>query len=248
MKISRRIFLGGVAASAATLLSFRTTGLNKLSPRPEVFLECTLLDLNSHCLLRESLKGYQAALAGEPNLVESLHESTRRYRFVIVPGLGSIDPAVAQKLSNLLKAGTHLLLESGAGFLSPAEFSVHQRMLRRYFGITVLPPSDLWSGKFADHSFLSARHECSEKKLNSHESIPYVNYVWPCDTKVRDFSRVIPVFSRAGDVIGRVGALPVALKKRVANGTLIFLGSPLGPALFSGDPEARSWLRLVAAP
>jgi hypothetical protein len=248
MKTSRRIFLGGVAASAATLLSFRTTGLNKLSPWREPILDCTLLDLNSHYLVRESVKGYQAALPGEHNLVETLHESTRRYRFVIVPALGSIDPAVAQKLSNLLKAGTHLLLESGAGFLSPAEFFVHQRILRRYFGVTVLPPSDLWPGKFADNFLFSARNGCSEKKLNSHKSIPYVNYAWPRDTKVRDFSRVIPVSSKAGDVIGRVGTLPVALKKRVANGTLIFLGSPLGPALFSGDPEARSWLRLVAAP
>lgn len=245
MKTSRRSFLGGVVSSATTLLPFRTTGLSKLGPWPEIFLNCALLDLNSHCLLRESLKGYQAALAGEHDLVESLHESTRRYRFVIVPGLGSIDPAVAQKLSNLLEAGTHLLLESGAGFLSPAEFSVHQRMLLHYFGVTVLPPWDLWPRQFADHSFLSASYGYSKKNLNIHESIPYVNYVWPRAIKVRDFSRVVPVSSRAGDVIGRVGVLPVALKKRVANGTLIFLGSPLGPALFSGDPEARSWLRLV---
>jgi hypothetical protein len=247
MKTSRRIFLGGVAASAATLLSFRTTRLHKLSPWREAFLDCTLLDLNSHYLLRESVKGYQAALPGEHNLVESLHESTCCYRFVIVPALGSIAPAVAQKLSNLLQAGTHLLLESGAGFLSPAEFSVHQRMLRRYFDVTVLPPSDLWSGKFADNLLFSSRYGCPEKKLNSHESIPYVNYVWPRYAKVRDFSRVIPVSSGEGDVIGRVGTLPVALKKRVANGTLIFLGSPLGPALFAGDPEARSWLRLVTS-
>jgi hypothetical protein len=120
-------------------------------------------------------------------------------------------------------------------------------MLRRYFGITVLPPVDLWSAELANRSSVSARHASLEKNLNRHESIPYVHYVWPCDMQVRDFSRVVPVSSRAGDVIGRVGALPVALKKRVANGTLIYLGSPLGPALFSGDPEARAWLRLVAA-
>ena len=99
MKTSRRIFLGGVAASAATLLSFRTTGLNKLSLWREAFSDCTLLDLNSHYLLRESVKGYQAALPGEHNLLETLLESTRRYRFVIVPALGLIDPAVADRKS-----------------------------------------------------------------------------------------------------------------------------------------------------
>jgi hypothetical protein len=243
MRISRRIFLGGVAA---TMLSFRTAGLNKLSPRSD-FLDCALLDLNSHCVLRESLKGYQATLADEHDLVESLPTPRCRYRLVIVPGLGSLDSALGQTLSNLLKAGTHILLESGAGFLNPADFVVHQRVLLRYFGVAVLPPLDLWSRGFANHPFLPAGYGCSEKDLRSRESIPYVNYVWPRETKVRDFSRAIPVSSRAADVIGRVGALPVALKKRMANGMLIFLGSPMGPALRSGDPEARSWLRLVAA-
>jgi hypothetical protein len=58
---------------------------------------------------------------------------------------------------------------------------------------------------------------------------------------------VIPVSAKVGDVIGTVGALPVALKRRMDKGILIFLGSPLGPALRAGDPEAGSWLRLVKA-
>jgi hypothetical protein len=245
MRVSRRVILGGLAA---TLLSLRTAGLSKPSSWSEDFVDCALLDLNSHCLLPESLKGYQAALAGQHNLVESFPESTCRYRFVIVPGLGLMDPALAQTLKNLLWAGTHLLLESGAGFLSPADFAVHQRFLLHYFDVSVLPPLDLWSGKLADRSFFSffpAGYECSEKQLTSRESIPYINYSWPRDTRVRDFSRVIPVSSKAGDIIGRVGAVPVALKKRMAGGMLIFIGSPLGPALRSGDLEARAWLRLI---
>jgi hypothetical protein len=244
MRISRRSILGGLAA---TLLSFRTDGLNKLSSRPEDFVDCALLDLNSHCVLRESLKGYRAALADDHHLVEYLPESTSRYRFVIVPGIGSMEPALAQTLSNLLNAGTHLLLESGAGFLSPADFAVHQRFLLRYFGVSVLAPLDLWSSKFVDHPFLPVGYGSPGKKPTSRESIPYVNYNWPGEISVRDFSRVIPVSPKDGEVIGRVGAVPVALKKRMASGTLIFLGSPLGPALRSGDPEARAWLRLVAA-
>jgi len=243
MRISRRSILGGLAA---TLLSFRTGGLNKLSPWREDLVDCALLDLCSHCVLRESLKGYRAALTDDHHLVEYFPESTSRYRFVIVPGIGSMDAALAQTLSNLLNAGTHLLLESGAGFLSPADFAVHQRFLLRYFGVSVLPPLDLWSGKSVDHTFLPVGYGYSGKQLTSHESIPYVTYNWPDEIRVRDFSRVIPVSPKDGDVIGRVGAVPVALKKRMASGTLIFLGSPLGPALRSGDPEARTWLRLVA--
>jgi hypothetical protein len=121
-------------------------------------------------------------------------------------------------------------------------------MLHRHFDITVGHPVDLWAEKSADDTLLrhgSARH--SSKKLDSHASFPYVTYLWPRETKVRDFSRVIPVSATNGDVIGKVGGLPVALKRRMAKGTLVFLGSPLGPALRAGDSEALSWLRLVAA-
>jgi len=158
-----------------------------------------------------------------------------------------MESGIAWTLSNLLRSGTHVLLESGAGFLSPAEFIGHQRVLDLYFDLAVRPPVDLWAGKSADDA--PPRHRAGQRpgdRPNSYASIPYVNYVWPSETKVRDFSRVIPLLTRAGDVIGKVGALPVALKRQTAKGTLIFLGSPLGPSLRAGDSEALSWLRLVA--
>ncbi len=249
MNLSRRDFLSTVTASAANLLSFQLSALDGLSCRPESELNCSVLDLKSHCALRESLQGYQAALAGEHHyLQDAISDSPCRCGVVIVPGLGPIEPTLAQALSELLKAGTHLLLESGAGFLSAAEFTAHQRMLHRYFDLTVEPPVALWSRNPTDDAFFSHRPGRHPKKeLGSHESIPYVNYVWPRKTKVRDFSRVIPVSAKVGDVIGTVGALPVALKRRMDKGILIFLGSPLGPALRAGDPEAGSWLRLVKA-
>src|SRR6266571_3700339 len=45
-----------------------------------------------------------------------------------------------------------------------------------------------------------------------------------------------------GEVIAWVDDLPVALKRPGGRGNLIFLGSPLGPALWAGDAEARRWL------
>src|SRR5262249_6740824 len=86
-----------------------------------------------------------------------------------------------------------------------------------------------------------------KRRLDSSGLSAYVDSVWPRETTVRDFSRVIPASSREADVIGRVRALPVALKKCMAKGVLICLGSPLGPALRAGDPEAQSWLKLVTA-
>src|SRR3984893_11390439 len=133
MNISRRHFLGGVTGCAATLWSFQPIDLDGIGWQPGRELDCVLLDLNSHCALRESLQGYQAALIGEHNLLLGARlNSRRRCRIAIVPGCGAMDPAIASTLSDLLEAGTHVLLESGAGFLGPAEFTVHQRMLHRH--------------------------------------------------------------------------------------------------------------------
>jgi hypothetical protein len=250
MNISRRHFLGTAAGSAATLWPFRTIGFDTSGSLPERDLDCALLDMNAHCILRESLQGYQAALGDQhTHFLEAGLSSKRRCRIAIVPGLGSVDAAIADTLSGLLEAGTHVLLESGAGFLNPAEFTIHQEMLHRYFNIEVASPVDLWPGKSADDPLLSLRPapHPRKRKLDRPEFVPYVNYSWPHETNVRDFSRAIPVSMREGDVIGKAGALPVALKRYTVGGMLIFLGSPLGPALLAGDPQARSWLRSVTA-
>jgi len=249
MNISRRHFVGVLTGAAVTLWSDRPIGLDTPGSRPARELDCLLLDLDTHCVLRESFEGYQAALAGEHNHIPEARLNSRSpCRIAIVPGLGPLDPATASALSGLLQAGTHVLLESGAGFSSRAEFTAHQRMLDRYFDIAVYPPVSLWPGQpFDDALFLHRSGRYPGKRLDRQESIPYVDYLWPRETKVRDFSRVIPVSARTGDVIGEVGGLPVALKRRMGKGTLIFLGSPMGPALRAGDPEARSWLLLVTA-
>jgi hypothetical protein len=193
------------------------------------------------------LLGYQGALANKQNyFTAAITDSQLRPGLIIVPALGLMTPTFAQTLLDLLAGGTHLLLESGAAFLSPPDFAAQQRILHRYFDLTVESPVNLWSRNSQDDlpsSHWPARQ--ARKNPPRLESTSYVNYIWPCETKVRDFSRAIPVSANVGDVIAKIGAVPVALKKRMRNGTLIFLGSPLGPALRAGDPEARSWLELV---
>ena len=244
MKVSRRDFLSTAAGSAATLASFRFNAWGRAAPRPNSDTDCILLDLKSHCFLRESLLGYQAALPAGHNCVpDALSDSPSRCRIVIVPGLGSMEAALAQTLSESVAAGAHLLLESGAAFATPAEFAAHQRILHRYFDLQVKAPVALWSTQAAEDASLSRRSGRHPKTDLARGSIPYVNYHWPRETKIRDFSRVVPVSPQSGDVIGTVGALPVALKRHTKGGTLIFLGCPLGPALRVGDAEAHSWLR-----
>jgi hypothetical protein len=238
-----------VCGATASLWSFQPTALDALASRPEDQFNCALLDLNSHCALPESFEGYRVALAGQHHRLAAAECNPRNpCRMAIVPGLGMIDAVTARTLTAFLRAGTKVLLESGAAFLRPGEFSNHQEMLHRHFDIAIDSPVNLWPSKPADEALLSnhrGRHR--RRKPSNSKSVPYLDYLWPRETKVRDFSQVIPVAAHGGDVIGRVGALPVALKRRVGKGRLIFLGSPMGPALGAGDLEAHQWLRSVIA-
>jgi hypothetical protein len=99
-------------------------------------------------------------------------------------------------------------------------------VLRDVFQVHVASPIDLWPEA-------------------SGSAIPYVDFTWPVAAKVRDFSSVVPLASRAGEIIARVNGLAVGLKRPFGRGNLIVLGSPLGPALWAGDIEARQWLRAV---
>jgi len=188
---------------------------------------CVILDPQAECALRESLIGYQAALGSSAIcLSDTASRQLRNCRTVVVPGLGILKSETALLLLDLLEAGAQVLLDSGAGFLSAKEFLAHQEMLERFFKVEVEARVDVWQGT---------------------EAIPYVHYEWPCEIMVRDFRWAIPVYGKRGEVIGTVKELPVALKKRVANGELVFLGSPLGPALRAGDLQAQAWLHSLAA-
>lgn len=138
-------------------------------------------------------------------------------RFYVVPGVGSVSEGVARRLSAFTHGGGWVVFESAAGF---GGFEDQRRMLARYFGIRILAPVDLWANGTA----------------------PYIDYRWPVRERVRDFSRVTPISAEDLEIIGSAGDLPVSGRR----GRLIFLGSPVGPALLAGDREAHSWFSALA--
>ena len=244
MKISRRRFLGSAIGSAAGL-SLHTSAWGKVSLDGQSELGCAVLDLKTECVLRESLDGYRAALAiDDHQILDMAADAQYHCRMIIIPGAGAISDASAQMLSHWLTRGGLILLESGAGFLSPADFAVHQNSLWRYFSVAIEPAINLWPAGLVDARF-SARTAQWEPLL--HNGVPYVNYVWPGEAIIRDYSRVIPVSEGSGEIIGRAQGVPVALKRHIGNGFIVFLGSPMGPALAAGDREAHSWLSWLAA-
>jgi hypothetical protein len=247
MRISRRDFLS-VAGAVATLVPLRSDGFRTSDPGPEFDVGCALIDLGDQCALRESLRGFQAALADKYHAASRTDlTSLGRCRFAVVPGVGMLDPPLAPALSGLLQSGTVLLLESGAGFLSAPKFAVHQAALHRYFDVAIDRPLDLWSDAVDDRPRGNRPRQPARNGRDECQRIPYVHYQWPTQTTVRDFSRAMPVSAGTGHVIGKIGDVPVAWKTRVGNGTLIVLGSPIGPSLGAGDSDARNWLHSVVA-
>lgn len=240
MKISRRRFLGTATGAAAGLVA-TVRGAANDSEAPAAGGR-VILDAEDGCGLRESLAGYQAALAGAGfRVVRAASDLIPQAATIVVPGCARLDPRLARALAGSLDRGGLVLLESAAGFSasdgSPA-FEVHRRELRASFGLEIEAPVDLWA-------------DCPAGR------VPYVDYSWPAAVKVRDFSRVLPLASRSqvgasatGEVIGWAGGWPVALRRpagRGGKGMLVFLGSPVGPALGAGDREARHWLRTLVA-
>ncbi len=218
MHMTRRSFLGYAAGAV-------TTGLRGLpGTRVAMRRPIVLLHLSQHAY--ESVAGYTGTLAKsgtrflhvEPALVP-------RCAVLIVPAAIHIGPAL-RAIVTCLADGATVILESGAAFADEADFRAHRAVLRDSLQVHVDAPVQLWTAG---------------------QRIPYVDYSWPHSAKIRDFSRVVPLARQPGEIIARVDGLPVCLKRRMGRGTLIFLGSPLGPALWAGDAEARQWL-LVSLP
>ena len=225
MNVTRRQFLTISGSAAFLSLEPRTRPSGQgLSGR-----DCLILDLKEHCSLPESLRGYQACLADlglHPVTVslEMLSKLLVQARQVIVPAAAAIEPAQARQLVSFLENGGSILLESGLAFVEPAIWDAQRRLFRAQLGLSIQPPVQL------------------RPSAEAHGCVPYVDYVWPWATKVRDFSRVVPVFAQRREVIAQVQGMSVGVRRKVGKGTITVLGSPLGPVLRAGDREARRWL------
>jgi hypothetical protein len=223
--ISRRKFLGVTVGAGASLLDPESRA-DKAWPRcTEKRALCGLADLQGSYLQRESFVGFRAALAGlGARPVVWTSDSPRHSHFIIVPAATTLDEVLARGLSIAMHDGASVLLESAAGFRAGENFEAARQTLLKHWGMAVGSPVILrGDGK-------------------SQGMAPYVDFSWPVAVKVRDFSRVVPVCAREDETIARVRGLRVGAKRKIAAGTLIFLGSLIGPSLGAGDREAQRWL------
>jgi hypothetical protein len=249
MKISRRNFVGAAGCAAAgALCTFPPLTLATAAgdSRSMRVLPCSLLDLKSNCVLPESLEGYRVALGGDHRSLSALDlDSLEVHRAIVVPAAGTIDSAALSAMSAALNSGATIVLESGAAFLSASEFATHRAVLAKHFEVSIGQPTEVWTSKSSTRTMQENSARLGKINQTGHDSVPYVTYHWPHETRVRDFSRAIPVSASSGRAIAHLGKIPVAWRKPVGDGTFVFLGSPMGPAMRAGDAEAAAWLRAV---
>lgn len=217
--MTRREFLGYGVAAGAMGAGVRLSSPLGASPTSGWIVSAE----PGECSLPESAQGYRAALLAEGATASHGGPCS----LLIIPALLCFDRRLVVWIDSALERGATVIVESGAAFATDSGFRDHRQALHEGLQLDVLAPIRLWN-------------------VSRSERIPYVDYTWPHRAKVRDFSRMVPVGNQAGEVIAWIGDVPVALKRRVGRGTLIYLGSPLGPALWAGDAEARRWLHAIA--
>jgi hypothetical protein len=244
-QISRRTFFGAATGAVATILRLRTANGPRVVSGPSQ-PDCVLLDAREYAVLPESLAGYESALAAAGVRFFRTSVGPLPYsKTIIVPACLALLPELTQEVAEALKRGSHVLLESGAGFATRPEFAQHQGWLRNNWGVRVEAPVDLWTatdeqlGDWRPQAQVARGHRAVATRA------PYVDFHWPFRTMVRDFSLVVPVCALPGHVVASCGQWPVASKRALGKGTLVFLGSPLGPHLLAGDAEAHRWLQAV---
>jgi hypothetical protein len=238
MRVPRRAFLtttamAAVAASVRTTPQFSSLAARKTidshhdSERPRGLC---LVDLRARDHEAEwTFMGFRDALkALAVPFTETDRLSEAGASGFIIPACGLLRPNEVRAVQAILAGGATVLIELGPRLSEPRSFE-RSLAISRACGLRPLP------------RMLNLAGEANAAGAH------YIDFCWPISTKVRHQSFAV-AFARASDrIVARARDQALAVVQRARAGRLIVLGSPLGPALYSGDREAHEWLRAVWA-
>ena len=170
-----------------------------------------------HCLSRESAMGFRHLVSRNPPATSFASRRTVSGSLIIAPGIRWMSPSIAGDLADRIYHGAWVILESGLGFSSRTESKRQTDLLKKAFGLQLLPPVKVGKNPVA---------------------ATYLEYTRPVHRLVRTFEAITPVECDQSEALARLGKHSVCIRKRIGDGTLVFLGSMLGPGIGAEEREA----------
>lgn len=135
---------------------------------------------------------------------------------IVLPGAKQVSAQQARALREDVSNGSLLIWESGLAFANPIEIEEQKQVLAETFGIQLGSPI--------------------AESVGSH---PYVSFTGARDCLVRPFGLVFSIRSTQSEYIAHWHGIPVAMRKQIGKGNLVYLGAMLGPSLLASDREAH---------
>lgn len=205
-----------ITAVGAALLPARTIGAENRRG-------ISLMLRGDNLLADESASGYRQSLSVHGDFETVSRSSMAAFGTIVVPAFSSLSRLDALALHERAMAGHRVVLESGLGFADELEAQEQRTLLGECFGLRMMALPNPAAERFA-----------------------YVQYSWPLDVMVRHFGPLASVDGLNYRPIAHVKDTPVAVTKQIGRGSIVFLGSPLGPLLMAGDREAAILARSLS--
>jgi hypothetical protein len=95
--------------------------------------------------------------------------------------------------------------------------------------------------RWLDRGAIVLLEDVAGARVEQNAYFPYVDYHWPVQAKIREFAPTKLTPAPEDEIIATFLGQPVGLRRRAGNGTLVTLGSPLGPIFLTGDFDAARW-------
>ena len=164
-----------------------------------------------NCLSKESAAGFRSLTADG-------YSHTRN--ITLLCATSTISMLEAVRLRDRAASGRWIVWEISPLPRNPQNFTMQCRIVRDLFGIVLCEPIHLSPDPLRNVGL-------------------YARYRWPHAALIRTFSAVVPIACSDAAVIAHYGSTPVAMKRRIGRGGIVFLGSMLGPNIRAEELEAQ---------
>jgi hypothetical protein len=136
---------------------------------------------------------------------------------IILPAIRQLSFEEAGRLRDQAFQGAWLILESGAAYSHLGEWRGQARVLAEVFGLNV-----------------------REEITASTTQPAYLTYSCPERIMVRTFGAMSPVHCQPNEQLAECGGTPIAAKRQVGKGCVVYLGAILGVGLLAREREAHA--------